>query len=88
MRKRVIPDSARQIKAGRALLKWSQWDLSCKSRVSNSTIADFESGKRTPRDDNIMKMREALEAAGVEFINTPTEFGVRDKFWEIRNQRS
>jgi transcriptional regulator with XRE-family HTH domain len=60
--------SPAQSRAGRALLNWAQWQLAEASRVSVSTIRDFETGKRSPIDNNLAAIRAAIEAAGVEFI--------------------
>ncbi len=58
-----------QCRAARALLEWSQADLSAKSNVSAKTIADFERGKRGPLVNNLAAIVSAFEAAGVEFTN-------------------
>lgn len=57
-----------QSRAARALLNWSQPQLATASGASVSTIRDFETGKRAPIANNLRALREALEAAGVEFI--------------------
>ena len=60
--------SMAQCRAARALLGWSQDDLSDASKVAKGTVAQFEAGKRTPYDRTLADIRAALEAAGVEFI--------------------
>ena len=57
-----------QCKAGRALVGWSQTDLADAADVGLSTVRDFETGKRTPINNNLSAIKSALEAAGVEFI--------------------
>lgn len=57
-----------QCRAARALLDWSQGDLSSTSKVATKTLADFERGKRTPYDRTLADIRAALETAGIEFI--------------------
>ena len=57
-----------QSRAARALLNWSQPRLAEASRVSVSTIRDFETGNRSPIANNLAAIRAALESAGVEFI--------------------
>ncbi|MGR9209417.1 helix-turn-helix domain-containing protein (plasmid) [Rhizobium leguminosarum] len=57
-----------QIRAGRALLAWSQQDLAREARVAASTVADFERGQRTPIVNNFEAMRTALEVAGITFF--------------------
>lgn len=62
----------RYIRAARALLAWSQQDLSKAAGVATSTIADFERGKRTPVANNMQSIRDALEGAGICFtVNGP-----------------
>jgi predicted transcriptional regulator len=63
--------TTRQIKAARALLGWSQADLAHRSGVSEPTIARLESvnGQIGGRERTTEKMRAAIEAAGVEFID-------------------
>jgi transcriptional regulator with XRE-family HTH domain len=46
-----------------------QADLARRAVVSTDTIADFESGSRTPTANNLDAIRAALEAAGVIFID-------------------
>jgi hypothetical protein len=65
------PLSSVQIRAARALLKWTAEDLSHRSAVSLRTIqraelADFDTSL-TPAND--MAIRRTLETAGVEFID-------------------
>ena len=62
--------SVRQIKAGRALLGWSQSDLASASEVSEPTIARLESvdGELGGREATVQKIRAALEKGGIQFI--------------------
>lgn len=57
-----------QCRAARALIPWTQTDLSKASNVATKTIADFEIGKREPYLRTLADIRAALESAGVEFI--------------------
>jgi transcriptional regulator with XRE-family HTH domain len=57
-----------QCRAARSLLGISQDELSARSRVSKRTIAAFEAGQTRPVPGTLMAVRQALEAAGVEFI--------------------
>lgn len=57
-----------QLRAGRALIGWSQDRLAAKAKVAKATIANFEAGRRRPYDRTLDDIREALETAGVEFI--------------------
>ena len=60
-----------QIRAGRALVRWSAEDLSRHSAVSLRTIrrAELVEGQTSLTDRNDLAIRRALESAGVEFIN-------------------
>ncbi|MEP7457059.1 helix-turn-helix transcriptional regulator [Phyllobacterium sp. SB3] len=57
-----------QSRAARALINWSQPQLAEASKVSISTIRDFETGKRQPITNNLTAIRTALESAGVKFL--------------------
>lgn len=63
--------SIREIKAARALLDWSQYDLADHSGVSQPTIGRLEAkdGEIGGRADTERKLRRALEKAGIEFLN-------------------
>jgi transcriptional regulator with XRE-family HTH domain len=60
--------SAKQVRAARALLAWSQQELAKNAGVAGSTVADFERGHRTPVPNNAEAIRTALENAGVRFL--------------------
>lgn len=60
--------TAGQLRAARGLIGWSQQELADKSDVGRATIADFESGKRTPYATTQQRLLETFLAAGVEFI--------------------
>jgi transcriptional regulator with XRE-family HTH domain len=57
-----------QCRAARALLRWSQKELARKSRVGEITIINFETEKTAPLAGTLLLLRQALEAAGIEFI--------------------
>jgi len=61
--------TAVQVKAARALLGWNQLTLANRAKVAASTVADFERGKRTPVENNLDAIREALEVGGVTFTD-------------------
>ncbi len=63
-----------QIKAARALLKWTQSTLADASGVSKPALANLERGTVTPRVETINAITKALEEGGVEFTAGP---GVR-----------
>jgi ribosome-binding protein aMBF1 (putative translation factor) len=61
--------SPEQVRAARSWLGWSQADLAAKAHVGLSTIKDFEGGNRTPIANNLAAIQQALEGAGVEFVD-------------------
>lgn len=61
--------SPEQSRAARGLKDWSQTELGQHSNLSESTIRDFEKGRRVPSPNNLAAIRSAFEAAGIEFIN-------------------
>ncbi|MBX8812124.1 helix-turn-helix transcriptional regulator [Ochrobactrum sp. MR34] len=60
--------SSAQSRAARGLLNWSQTQLATASNLSESTIRDFEKGRRTPAINNLAAIKRALEDAGVQFL--------------------
>ncbi|RAI01070.1 transcriptional regulator [Acuticoccus sediminis] len=62
--------TSRQVKAARALLGWSQSDLSAWSGVSAPTIARLEAidGPLGGRAYTVRRICQALEAGGIQFI--------------------
>lgn len=62
--------SSAQIRAARALLRWSAADLSAASGVGTATLQRMEVMEGVPsgRVRTLVAIKEALEAAGVEFI--------------------
>jgi transcriptional regulator with XRE-family HTH domain len=64
----MLPSPA-QCRAARALLDWTQKDLADASKVGTKTIADYERGASTPFERTVRDLREAFEAAGIEFTN-------------------
>ena len=58
-----------QCRAARALLDWRQPDLAAASGITSQTIVRFERGQRMPHVGTLAALREALEAAGVEFLD-------------------
>jgi hypothetical protein len=78
-----------QCRAGRALIEWSQAQLSQSASIDLQTIADFERRFRAPDETTRRRLRAALEAAGVVFISDEGGgAGVRLKFsrdevWEV-----
>jgi hypothetical protein len=68
---RVKPLTSAQIRAGRALLRWSAEDLARESTLGVTTIrrAELAEGKTSMTTANDSAVRRTLEAAGVEFID-------------------
>ena len=58
-----------QSRAARGLLDWSQTELASRSNLSESTIRDFEKGRRVPSPNNLAAVERAFEVEGVEFLN-------------------
>jgi transcriptional regulator with XRE-family HTH domain len=60
-----------QIRAARALLRWSAEDLARQSALSVATVrrAELSDGGTSMTAANDLAVRRALEAAGVEFID-------------------
>ena len=60
--------SGSQIRAGRALVDWSREDLAAHCSVTVRSLARIEAGETVPRKTTVLGIRNALEAAGIEFI--------------------
>jgi hypothetical protein len=63
--------SSAQMRAARALLRWSALDLARASKVGVATIrrAEVAEGEIPVTSANEAALRRALESAGVEFTN-------------------
>lgn len=75
--------SSEQIRAAKAILRWSGEQLAERAGVSLSTIRRVESSIGIPEMQNmktLVLIKNALEEGGVEFIGTPEDRpGVRLK---------
>jgi predicted transcriptional regulator len=60
--------TARQIRAARALLGWSQQELADQAIVSLNAVTRLERGEVDPRVSTIEAVQKALTKAGVDFI--------------------
>lgn len=56
-----------QVRAGRALLGWTQQQLAERSALSLNAVKRLENGLGDPRLSTILAVRQALETAGIEF---------------------
>ena len=61
--------SSAQSRAARGMLDWSQTELAQRSNLSESTIRDFEKGRRVPSVNNLAAVRRAFEDAGLVVID-------------------
>lgn len=57
-----------QCRAARAMINWTQPQLAEAAGFGLSSVVDFEKDRRRVSSTAIERIREALEAAGVEFI--------------------
>jgi DNA-binding transcriptional regulator YiaG len=71
--------SPEQCRAARAWLGWSMDDLARRARVSNSTVRDFEAGRREPIRNNLEAIRTALENEGLSFVQNPERVGIEKR---------
>jgi ribosome-binding protein aMBF1 (putative translation factor) len=68
---KLRPLTSAQIRAARALLRWSAEDLARESSLGVTTIrrAELAEGETSMTTANDSAVRRTLEAAGVEFID-------------------
>lgn len=59
--------NAKQCRAARAWLSWSQQELADKSLVSKRAIANFESDHTVPHDRTIRDLQRTFEDEGLTF---------------------
>jgi transcriptional regulator with XRE-family HTH domain len=57
-----------QCRAARGLVAWSQQDLAKAAGIGAVAVHQLESGSSRPRRSTLTVIRQAFEAAGVEFI--------------------
>jgi predicted transcriptional regulator len=67
--------SARQIRAARALLGWSQQDLADRAIISVNALRRLEGEQVDPRLSTIAAVKTALESAGVDFLSASGAHG-------------
>jgi transcriptional regulator with XRE-family HTH domain len=74
-----------QVRAARLLLGWSQAQLSSATDISIHTIQKFEKGLTKPQARTVSAMRDALELAGIDFMDSvgvhlrPDKLGLKAK---------
>jgi transcriptional regulator with XRE-family HTH domain len=75
--------TSEQIRAAKAIIRWSGEDLAQAAGVSLSSIRRIEAASGIPKAQNmrtVLAIKAALEAAGVDFIGSPDDRpGVRLK---------
>jgi transcriptional regulator with XRE-family HTH domain len=76
MSEHVLPTAA-QIRAGRALLGWSQTELAQRAGVSRRTLSAMENGDGRVTQESIEALRRVLLEAGVMFTGSGPDEGVR-----------
>jgi transcriptional regulator with XRE-family HTH domain len=64
-----------QLRAARALLKWSAKETADRAGVALTTVQrlEQEDGLPSGRTQTLFEIQRTLEAAGVEFIGTPED---------------
>jgi predicted transcriptional regulator len=67
--------TARQIRAGRALLGWSQQELADRALLSRNAVAQVERGEVDPRTSTLQAVRRVLEKGGVIFVAASGRLG-------------
>ena len=64
-----------QLRAARALLNWSQDDLASAAEVAVMMIKNYERRLSDPRLSSMTKLKQTLEEAGIEFIDSTEKSG-------------
>ena len=79
--------SSAQARGARALLGWTQDEVTAKAGVTHRTLSLFESGLRSPHQRTLMKIKTAFEEGGVVFVDGPLGVGVllASEATELRN---
>jgi hypothetical protein len=58
-----------QCRAARGALRWSVYKLADEASVSRAAVTRFEGDKNLPNPATLAALRQAFEAAGVQFLN-------------------
>lgn len=67
--------TARQIRAGRALLGWTQDELAKAAKIGRATLARIEADMTNPGADTLKAIRAALMANGVRLFDDSDGIG-------------
>lgn len=67
----VMSLSPEQCRAARGWLNWSQVKLADEAHVSESTVRDFEAGRRTPIANNLEALGRVFADAKITLIFSP-----------------
>jgi len=72
-----------QIRAARALLKWTAEDTAGHAKISRKTVERLEQTDGLPvtRELTLDSLRRAFETAGIEFVGAPEE-GPGVRLWK------
>ena len=64
-----------QIRAARAMIRWSAADLASAAGIGSATIKRMEVMEGVPSGNvkTLLALKATLEAAGVEFVGTPDD---------------
>jgi len=76
-----------QMLAARALLRWTRDDLAERSGVAAITALGFELRRTDPKVSTVQKWRRALEAAGIEFLESTDDKGEGVRFKSAKGRR-
>lgn len=71
---------ARQIKAARAFLDWSQADVAEHAGLTKQTIANLESGHTKAALKSLQAIQETFERSGIRFTDTGVDMPAFDYF--------
>ena len=75
-----------QLRAARALLDWTQEDLSREASVAVMVIKKFERDQSDPRLSSMRKLKDALEKEGIVFLDATPDRGEGVAFAEKRSE--
>src|ERR1700735_4831601 len=80
---------AAEIRAGRAVLGWSQTDLGNRTGVTQRELSRLEDGGSRPRKLTRLRIEKAFDDAGIEFKSSQTSgFTMRVRLAGSRQERS